>query len=175
MQQLELEKTYLAKYLPKGLTSSKSKEIVDIYIPISREHSKFRIRKNGDKYEITKKIQLDKNDASRQTEHTIPLDSEEYAVLASIPGRKVEKIRYYYEFQSKIAEIDVFQGELAGFVLVDFEFNSIEELEKFTLPDFCLADVTQEEFVAGGKLCGKSYNDIEPELKRFNYSKLILV
>ncbi len=69
----------------------------------------------------------------------------------------------------------MFEGELAGFVLVDFEFDSIKELEKFTLPDFCLADVSQEEFVAGGKLCGKSYNDIESELKRFNYSRLTLV
>lgn len=174
MQQLELEKTYLTKYIPKGIANSKKIEVVDIYIPINREHSKLRIRKNGDKYEITKKIQLDKNNASQQTEHTISLDSEEYAVLASIPGRKVEKNRYYYDYQGKVAEIDVFKGDLAGLVLVDFEFDTVEELENFTLPNFCLADVTQEEFIAGGKLCGKTYKEIEYKLKIFNYSQLTL-
>lgn len=156
MQQLELEKTYLAKYLPDGLVNFPHKEIVDIYIPINREHSKFRVRKNGDKYEITKKIQLYKNDFSQHTEHTIPLDIEEYTALASISGRKVQKNRYYYECEGKVAEIDVFEGELLGFVLVDFEFNSIAELEQFSLPNFCLVDVTQEEFVAGGSLLAKN-------------------
>ena len=42
------------------------------------------------------------------------------------------------------------------------------------MPDFCLADVTQEKFIAGGMICGKSYEDIEKELKRFNYVKLFL-
>ncbi len=174
MQQLELEKTYLAKYLPHDLLDSPHKEIVDIYIPVNREHPKLRIRKNGDKYEITKKIKLDQNDASQQTEDTISMDIEEYTALASIPGKKVEKIRCYYKFHGKTAEIDVFKGELSGLVLVDFEFDSIEGLKQFSLPNFCLVDVTQEDFVAGGKLCGRKYKDIEQDLKRFNYSKLTI-
>ena len=32
--------------------------------------------------------------------------------------------------------------------------------------------ITQENFTAGGVLAGKSYQDIEPELARFNYQKL---
>ncbi len=46
--------------------------------------------------------------------------------------------------------------------------------EKFVIPDFCLIEVTQEEFLAGGKVCGKTYEDIELELKRFKYIKLTL-
>ena len=37
---------------------------------------------------------------------------------------------------------------------------------------FALADVTQEEFIAGGMLAGKTYNNISSELKRFNYRRL---
>jgi len=32
--------------------------------------------------------------------------------------------------------------------------------------------VTQEEFIAGGLLAGKTYNDIAPELERFNYQPI---
>lgn len=40
-------------------------------------------------------------------------------------------------------------------------------------PDFCLVDVTQETFLAGGMLCGKRYADIEAGLDRFGYRKII--
>lgn len=45
-------------------------------------------------------------------EHTIPLDADEYAALMAIPGKKVRKIRYYYESEGRTAEIDVFQDGL---------------------------------------------------------------
>ena len=172
MQHLELEKTYLAKYLPSNLIKCDFIRISDIYIPVNREHSELRVRSSNDKYEITKKIPLDKNDFSKQTEHTIFLDKEEYMALITVSGKKVEKTRYYYIFQGRTAEIDVFEGSLSGLVLVDFEFETIEELEQFRVPNFCLVDVTQEEFTAGGKLCGKTYSDIESELRKFSYTKL---
>ena len=70
------------------------------------------------------------------------------------------------------AEIDVFQGALKGLVLVDVEFETVEEKDAFEMPEFCLVEVTQEEFIAGGMLCGKSYEDIEEGLKRYNYSRI---
>jgi len=57
-------------------------------------------------------------------------------------------------------------------VVVDFEFNTLDERDSFTMPDFCLADVTQDLFIAGGMLCGKKYADIEEELKKYNYEKI---
>lgn len=35
-----------------------------------------------------------------------------------------------------------------------------------------LAEVTQEEFIAGGMLCGKNYDDISDKLEKFGYSKI---
>jgi CYTH domain-containing protein len=166
---IEIEKTFLARELPKGLKKCKSSEVVDIYFPKEAKHPTIRVRKNNDKYEITKKVQLDPNDASTQKEHTISLSKEEFLTLSKIDGRRLRKIRYYYEYEGKTAEIGVFQGELKGLVLVDFEFNSAEEMNNFKMPDFCLVDVTQDEFVAGGMLCGKKYKDIEPELKKYGY------
>lgn len=74
--------------------------------------------------------------------------------------------------EGKMAEIDVFVDELKGLVLMDFEFNTVEEKSAFKMPGVALVDVTQEDFIAGGLLAGKTYNDIVLELKRFNYKQI---
>jgi len=169
---IELEKTFLARELPKELKNCKSKEVVDVYFPKEAKHPTIRVRKNGDKYEMTKKERLDPDDASMQKEHTIPLSKEEFLTLSKLDGKKLSKIRYYYNFKGNVAEIDVFQGNLKGLVLIDFEFQTVEEKDKFKMPGFCLADVTQDEFVAGGMLCGKKYADIKEELRKYNYNPI---
>ncbi|PIN75006.1 hypothetical protein COV18_04575 [Candidatus Woesearchaeota archaeon CG10_big_fil_rev_8_21_14_0_10_37_12] len=168
---IELEKTFLAKILP-DLTGCKSKEIIDVYYPKESNHPVLRLRKNGDKYEMTKKYPVKEGDASAQHEHTIPLTKEEFDAFFKLEGKKVHKIRYCYEYQGRIAEVDIFQGDLKGLVLVDFEFEKEEDKNNFQMPDFCLANVTQEKFTAGGMLCGKSYMNIINDLARFGYKKL---
>lgn len=171
---IELEKTYLAKYVPENLADCESKEIIDIYIPKSIEHPKLRIRKNGDKFEMTKKKQMDDNDAGHQEEQTIILNENEFEALNRIEGRKTRKTRYYFDFEGSTAEIDVLQDLLKGLVVIDFEFDTVEEKNNFQVPDFCLAEVTQEDFIAGGIICGKRYEDIEKDLNKFGYKKLFL-
>ena len=171
---IELERTYLAKKLPKKLRSCKSKEIIDVYIPKSSKHPKLRLRKNGDKYELTKKEPVNDGDASHQKEQTIALTEAEFNTLTKLDGKRIHKIRYFYDFNGRIAEFDVFQDALKGLVVIDFEFANVEEKDNFEMPDFCLIDVTQEVFIAGGMICGKSYEDIEDELTKFKYSKLFL-
>ncbi|MDO8647421.1 MAG: hypothetical protein Q7R70_03325 [Candidatus Diapherotrites archaeon] len=174
MRELELERTFLAKFLPEGLKECKRKEIIDVYIPRSREHPTLRIRKNGESFEITKKEPVQGDDASKQLEQTIHLSKEEFESLARLDGKKVAKLRHYYKFGGKTFEIDVFCGALEGLVLVDIEFDDENEKDSFEMPEFCLADVTLEKFAAGGMLCGKSYKDIEPALKKYDYKKLFL-
>jgi CYTH domain-containing protein len=84
----------------------------------------------------------------------------------------VQKNRYKVTISGRPAEVDVFTGELNGLVVIDFEFDSPEEKAKFQPPTCCLADVTQEDFIAGGLLAGKSYQDIATDLERYNYKPL---
>ena len=170
MHTVELERTFLAKRIP-DLTGCRKKEIIDIYIPKTAVHPVIRIRKNGNTFEITKKEPVD-GDCSKQTEKTIPLTPEEFEALSRIDGKKLHKIRHLLDWNNRTAEVDVYQDPLAGLVLVDFEFRTEEERDRFVPPDFCLADITQEEQVAGGMLCGKSYEDIAPWLEKFGYKKL---
>lgn len=168
---IERELTYLAKYLPDNLKKCPSKDMIDIYIPESFAHPKIRIRKNGDKYEMTKKEPLE-NDPSHQLEQTIKLTADEFKELSKIKGKRTHKIRYLYDYKGQNAEFDVFQDEKKGLVVVDFEFKSLKAKHSFKMPDFCLADVTTKDFIAGGMICGKSYSDIDKELKKYNYKKL---
>ncbi len=169
---IELEKTFLARNIPENIRTCEKKEIIDIYIPKEEKHPRLRVRKNGDKYEMTKKLPLDNSDASRQEETTINLTEKEFKALERIEGKKVKKTRYYYPHEGQIAEIDIFEEALEGLVVIDFEFATIKAQESFQMPEFCLADITQEDFIAGGILAGKSYKDINSELEKFNYKKL---
>ncbi len=170
--EIELERTFLIKHKPKDLEKSKSFEIIDIYFPKSADHPILRIRKSGDKYFMTKKSPLVGNDSSEQGEQTIILSKEEWEELANLEGKRLRKIRYYYPFEGKTAEIDIYLDKLKGLGVVDFEFKTREEKNKFVIPDFCLLDVTQEKMTAGGILAGKKYKNIEPFLKKCRYTKL---
>ena len=170
----EFERTFFSKKLPENLRSCKFKKIIDVYIPKSIKHPKLRLRKNGDKYELTKKEPVNDGDASYQKEQTIILTEREFNVFNQLKGKKISKKRYLYEYEKcKFCEIDVYQENLKGLVIIDFEFSSIKEKDSFKIPEFCLVEVTNEKFVAGGMLCGKSYNDLSANLKRFNYKKLV--
>lgn len=171
MMEEEFEVTYLAGKLPSGVFDSPTKEILDIYIPALSECPRLRIRKSGGRYEITKKQPLSESDASHQVEHTIQLTSEEFAGFSQIEGKRVSKTRHYYAESATTFEVDIFNGELEGLVLVDVEFKDREAKDAFLAPEWFLADVTQEKFIAGGMLCGKAYKDIEEKLNGFGYKK----
>lgn len=171
---IELELTYLAKKLPDEVKNIKPEKLFDLYLPENAYRPTMRLRQKGKSYEITKKKPINLNDFSRQTEQTIPLDKDEFAALAVVSKRKVVKDRYTVTIDGTTAEVDVFGDDLHGLVLIDFEFETDDAKSAFRPPDCCLADVTQEFFLAGGQLAGKSYADILVELDRFGYKALSL-
>jgi CYTH domain-containing protein len=171
MDELELERTFLAKELPKEIEGADFVEIVDTYIPDGPGHAELRLRKKGDKYAITKKTPMT-DDGSEMMEHTIVLNKAEYEALYGCSKKRVVKKRYFAKIEGHDAEVDVFLEDLAGLVLVDFEFSDVEEKNKFKMPKSLLADVTPEEFIAGGMLAGKKYEEIEGKLKEFGYKRI---
>lgn len=171
--EIELERTFLLKYIPKGLEECEFKEILDIYIPADSIHPVTRIRKSGDKFVITKKEPISGTDSSEQSEHTISLTENEFNELSQIQGKRLHKNRHFYAHENKIAEVDVFLDKLEGLAVVDFEFSSRKEMEAFEMPDFCLAEVTQDKTIAGGMLAGKSYVDFEKNLEKYGYKKIM--
>lgn len=172
--EIELERTFLLKKIPDGLKDCKFIEVSDIYIPKTAKHPILRIRKKGNRFEMTKKSPAIGDDASEQSEHTIFLSEEEFAELAKLDDKKLRKFRYFYPVNDLTAEVDFYLDDLEGLAMVDFEFKSVEGKNKFLMPDFCLVDVTQEKITAGGMLAGKKYADIKPTLDKYSYQKIEL-
>lgn len=168
----ELERTFLARHIPSQISGARSKQITDTYLPETAAHPLMRLRDSGGTYELTKKVPLSGTDSTNQLEHTIPLDTTEYEVFRTLSQKTVTKRRYYCTFYGRAAEVDVFMGGLKGLVLIDFEFSDEAAMRSFTPPEVCLADVSQEAFVAGGVLAGKAYDDIASQLLTYNYEPL---
>lgn len=59
-------------------------------------------------------------------------------------------------------------------MVVEVEFATEAEKASFVMPEFCLVDVTQDDFIAGGILCGKSYDSLAPLLAQYGYMPLTL-
>lgn len=174
VSELEIERTFLASSIPEQIKKLTPVLLRDVYIPDGEDgHPILRLRQKGAKFEITKKVPAS-DDKSLHDEHTIELSQVEFAALASSSSREVSKNRYVFELGGRQVEVDVFIGGLVGLVLIDFEFDSEDERDDFVPPRECLVDVTQEEFIAGGLLAGKSYEDIEERLVSFGYKKLML-
>jgi len=171
---VELERTFLAKYLPADLSKCHKKEILDIYYPFDVEHPVLRYRRKWSIAELTKKFPVEEGDASHQHEFTIELDNWESKIFEEIRWKRVRKMRYYYDYQWKISEFDVFLDKLLWLVLIDFEFSDLEEKDQFSMPDFCLVEVTQEKFIAWWRICGKDYDYIFEDLERFEYKRLFI-
>ena len=102
---IELELTYLAKYIPDGLLNCPAKKIIDRYLPFESSHPVLRLRKSGEKMELTKKRLIDDIDASRQLEETISLDIDEFEALAKLSAQIVVKTRYYYPYDGVTFEV----------------------------------------------------------------------
>lgn len=174
MVELEREKTYLLKSLPEGFAECRSEIISDAFVPTTAEHPVLRLRRRGDRYELTKKEPVSGTDSSRQNEHTIKLTPEEAAAFDAVKAKRFTKRRYYCTVDGQPAELDLYMEDLAGLAVIDFEFDSDEAMDAFKMPEICLADVTQEAAFAGGVLAGKSYADLSVALEKYNYQPLSL-
>lgn len=172
--EIEYEKTYLLRQLPEDIEKVPYVTIRDTYIPDTADHAHLRLRAKDNSYVITKKNPVAGTDSSVQYEHTIELTKEEYDALVTCSKKTAVKRRYVMQVAGRTAEIDLYGEELSGLVVIDFEFSSETEKDVFEMPDICLVDVTQDETVAGGYLPGRSYEDIEPALRKYGYERISL-
>ena len=77
-------------------------------------------------------------------EYNLPLTKEAYDHLRpKIDGLLIAKTRYLIPLDGKLtAELDVFEEELSGLTIVEVEFDTVEEANAFTAPDWFGEDVT---------------------------------
>jgi CYTH domain-containing protein len=166
---LERERRYLLQDLPAGITRADHHlQITDNYITGTR----LRIRKVRDPrtskwtVKFTQKFAPDPRDFARTLITNIYLDSYEAEVLSVFEANEIRKNRYYFEWEGRRFSVDMFLGDLFGLVLAEVSFDNDEELENFRMPEFALADVTNNELFTGGRLCELTIADIRKEVER---------
>jgi hypothetical protein len=103
------------------------------------------------------------------------LNEQEHYIFEQFEGREVrtnERVetnelrfnRYFYDFEGKKIEIDIFLQPLWGLNIAKVYFETIEESKAFEKPHFAVLEVTQDEFFLGKNLVGKTIIDIQEKL-----------
>ena len=124
---MEIERKYLVKEIPVNLDQYESKKIAQGYLctePV------VRIRRSNNDYYMTYKG----DGLMVREEYNLPLTEEAYTHLRpKIDGLLISKTRYLIPLDDKLtAELDIFEEDLKGLVIVEVEFDSVEEANAFT-------------------------------------------
>lgn len=169
-QHLEIEKRFLvptAKLagVMKHAIPDSGVKMNDVYIPNGEAHKDLRLRHKGDRYVITRKRPIVEGDTTTMLETTIELSSYEFEALASGISSNVEKVRYQVDISEWRGELDVFGGRHDGLAVLEFEFQNDADLADFEKnANLGLKDITNVEWLAGGKLAETDADDLEKKL-----------
>jgi len=166
---LERERRYLLQDLPEGLTrASPHVQITDNYITGTR----LRLRKVRDPLtnkwtvKFTQKFAVNSKDLSRTLITNTYLNAQEAETLSVFEANEIRKNRYPFEYDGRKFGIDMFLGDLFGLVLAEVSFDTDEDLESCSKPQFALVEVTDNELFSGGKLCELTFADIREEIMK---------
>lgn len=134
---MEIERKFLVKSLPEQLDSYPCHRIEQAYLctgPV------VRIRHLDDEFILTYKS----GGKMAREEVELPLTEQAYYHLREkADGTIITKRRYVLPLDDILKiELDVFEGELNGFIMAEVEFPSIETANSFTPPSWFLKDVT---------------------------------
>jgi Uncharacterized protein conserved in bacteria len=151
---MEIERKYLIDIKPENLETYSCIDIEQSYLctePV------LRIRRENEEYIFTYKS---KGFLMRE-EHNLPLTKEAYLQLkAKIEGRIIKKKRYLIPLDNElVAEVDIFEGDLAPLTLVEVEFTDEKSANSFIAPKWFGKEVTNEDTYQNSVLSGvKNFN-----------------
>lgn len=133
---MEIERKFLPTSLPDHLESYPCHHISQGYLctgPV------VRIRQQDQEYILTYKGK----GAMVREEYNLPLTQEAYEhLIPKVDGRFIQKTRYLIPYGKYTIELDVFHGDLAPLTLAEVEFDTEEEANNFTPPEWFGEDVT---------------------------------
>lgn len=144
---METERKFLILKPIEDYREYPSRQIEQAYL--CTQGCTIRIRKLDDTCYLTLKRNLSKQFDStaivnHEVEEEIPLSSYEY-LLSKVDGQLVRKRRYYIPHEDHIIELDVFEGPLSGLVMAEIEYDSLDEIEDVSIPDWFGPEVTQDK------------------------------
>lgn len=138
---MEIEKKFIPIDLPKDLNQFKHHKIEQAYLNTAPV---VRIRKQDDEYFLTYKG----GGMMAREEYNLPLNEKSYQhLLKKADGNVISKTRYLIPINDRklTAELDIFEGKFSGMLLVEVEFESVEQADSFQKPDWFGEDVTHDK------------------------------
>src|SRR5689334_16489855 len=142
---VERERRFLLADLPEGLTRADPHvQITDNYITGTR----LRIRKvreprtNKWVVKFTQKFAPEPADLSKTIITNTYLNATEADVLSVFDTNEIRKNRYYFDYEGRRFNVDMFLGDLFGLVLAEVNFATDDEMDGYQKPPFALAEVT---------------------------------
>ena len=133
---MEIERKFLIEQAPDNLDSYSYHDLEQAYLCTSPV---VRVRQEDDNYYMTYKG----SGYIQREEYNLPLDKESYNHLkAKADGNIITKRRYLIPYDKNAIELDIFEGELAGLVIAEVEFETVEEANSFNPPSWFGEDVT---------------------------------
>ena len=138
---MEIEKKFIPKELPKNLAQFEHHKIEQAYLNTAPV---VRIRKQDNEYYLTYKG----GGMMAREEYNLPLNAESYQHLREkADGNIITKTRYLIPINdgNLTAELDIFENKFSGMLLVEVEFDSVEQADAFQKPDCFGDEVTHDK------------------------------
>jgi CYTH domain-containing protein len=137
---VEIERKFLVGELPPAHASAPSARLRQGYLLVAPEGSA-RLRDADGARTLTVKS----GSGLVRSEHEITITRDQFEALwPATAGRRLEKRRYRMPAGDLTFEVDVFEGDLRGLVLVEVEFESEAAATAFVPPVWFGTEVTDD-------------------------------
>jgi CYTH domain-containing protein len=148
---IERERRWLCPSVPMDRVV-RSEAIADLYVTGTRLRLREAVPLGGGapQRRLGRKADVD---AHTRLLTSIYLSSEEFRLLSGLPGRTLRKTRHHIGLVSGVEmSVDEFEGDLAGLVLAEAEFDDAASMAAYPSPDFAIREVTEDTRYTGGRL-----------------------
>lgn len=147
---MEIERKYLITQLPFDPEQYPCKIIEQGYLSTNPV---VRVRRSNDRYILTYKGE----GLMVREEYNLPLTKESYEhLLQKADGNIISKKRYLIPYNDTLTiELDIFEGALAPLMLAEVEFETEDDANAFTPPEWFGRDVTFEKTYHNSNLSKK--------------------
>jgi len=149
----EIERKFRASALPDAVMARPARRIEQGYVAIG-ERTEVRLRRNGEGMTLTAK----RGHGERRAEHEIALYKEQFEALWPLTeGRRLRKTRRLVPLGERglTAEVDVYEGTLAGLITAEVEFETSAQSQAFRPPNWFGMELTGDPAYANQRLAAR--------------------
>jgi CYTH domain-containing protein len=167
----ERERRFVLSEVPEGATNPR--EILDRYLVGTRARVR-SVRSDGTTtYKLGQKVRPTPDDPRLVMHTTMYLSQSEYEVFAALAHHQLQKTRLSVALDGLTLAVDAFHDDLEGLVLAEVDLGAGERLfQAFEPPEYCIAEVTQDERFTGGQLAVADRPTIERALEEVSGLRL---